>query len=107
MPLQHAAIAALRGPQDSVEERRAIYERRRDRAIAALPGLDARSEGTFFVWLRLPEGVTVPRLLAERRVAVAPGEGFGTRGAGRARLSLAVPDETLDLGLERLAAVLA
>lgn len=38
-------------------------------------------------------------------VAVAPGEGFGSRGAGWARLSLAVSDETLDLGLERLARV--
>jgi aminotransferase len=101
-PVQEAAIAALTGPQDSVEERRATYERRRDRALAALRGVDARSEGTFFVWFRLPDGMTVERLLAEQRVAVAPGEGFGARGAGWARLSLAVTDETLDHGLERL-----
>jgi aspartate/methionine/tyrosine aminotransferase len=35
-------------------------------------------------------------------VAVAPGEGFGARGAGYARLSLAVADDTLDAVLERL-----
>jgi len=46
------------------------------------------------------------RLLTEHRLAVAPGEGFGSRGAGRARLSLAVSDETLELGLERLQAAL-
>ena len=103
-PVQEAGIAALTGPQDSVEERRATYERRRDRALSALDGLDARSEGTFFVWFRLPEAATVERLLVEHRVAVAPGEGFGTRGAGWARLSLAVTDETLDRGLERIAA---
>src|SRR5439155_1202342 len=103
-PVQEAGIAALTGPQDSVEDRRATYERRRDRALAALGGLDARSEGTFFVWFRLPEAATVERLLVEHRVAVAPGEGFGTRGAGWARLSLAVTDETLDRGLERIAA---
>src|SRR5207248_2898646 len=57
MPLQHAAIAALTGPQDSVEERRAAYERRRDRVVAALARLEPRSEGTFFVWTRLPEGL--------------------------------------------------
>ena len=85
-----------------VEERRAAYERRRDRAVAALAGLEPRGEGTFFVWFRLPEGVTAERLLADTRVAVAPGEGFGERGAGWARLSLAVSDETLDTGLERL-----
>jgi L-glutamine---4-(methylsulfanyl)-2-oxobutanoate aminotransferase len=101
-PLQEAGIAALTGPQDSVEERRATYERRRDRALAALTGLEARSEGTFFVWFRLPDGVGVERLLSEHRVALAPGEGFGPRGAGWARLSLAVTDVTLDRGLERL-----
>jgi aminotransferase len=106
-PIQEAGIAALTGPQDSVEERRATYERRRDRAIAALEGIEARSEGTFFVWFRLPDGVTVDRLLVEHRVAVAPGEGFGARGAGWARLSLAVSDEILDRGLERLRAAFA
>jgi aminotransferase len=106
-PVQEAGIAALTGPQGSVEERRATYERRRDRALAALAGVEARSEGTFFVWFRLPDGVTVERILAEHRVALAPGEGFGARGAGWARLSLAVTDETLELGLERLRAGLA
>lgn len=101
-PVQEAGIAALTGPQDSVEERRTTYERRRDRALAALEGIEARSEGTFFVWFRLPEGVTVERILSEQRVALAPGEGFGARGAGWARLSLAVSDETLELGLARL-----
>jgi L-glutamine---4-(methylsulfanyl)-2-oxobutanoate aminotransferase len=101
-PVQEAGIAALTGPQDSVEARRATYERRRERAIHSLRGHDARSDGTFFVWFRLPDGVTVERLLAEQRVAVAPGEGFGARGAGWARLSLAVSDERLAAGLERL-----
>jgi len=49
--------------------------------------------------------MTVDQLLIEHRVAVAPGEGFGARGAGWARLSLAVSDELLDRGLERLRAL--
>ena len=53
-------------------------------------------------WFRLPEGLTPEQLLEERRVAVAPGEGFGAQGRGWARLSLATPDDRLDLGLERL-----
>jgi L-glutamine---4-(methylsulfanyl)-2-oxobutanoate aminotransferase len=105
-PLQEAAIAALTGPQDSVEERRARYEARRDRVLESLP-LRAISEGTFYVWIELPDGVTVERLLAEARVALAPGEGFGARGAGWARLSLAVTDETLHRGLERVRPVLS
>ena len=103
-PVQEAGIAALTGPQESVEDRRALYERRRDRVVAALAGLDARCEGTFFVWFRLPDGTSCEHLLEDHRVALAPGEGFGDRGHGWARLSLAVSDETLDRGLERLAA---
>src|SRR5215212_8494630 len=67
-PVQEAGIAALTGPQDSVAERRAAYEHRRDRALAALDGIEARSEGTFFVWLHLPDDVTVEQLLVEHRV---------------------------------------
>jgi L-glutamine---4-(methylsulfanyl)-2-oxobutanoate aminotransferase len=103
-PIQEAGMAALTGPQDSVEERRMTYERRRDRALEALGPLRAQSEGTFFLWFELPDGMTATRLLAEHRVAVAPGEGFGARGAGWARLSLAVEDAILELGLERLRA---
>ena len=106
-PVQEAGVAALTGPQESVEERCAIYERRRDRVVATLAGLDARSEGTFFVWFRLPDGTSCEHLLEDHRVALAPGEGFGDRGHGWARLSLAVSDETLDRGLQRLAAAFA
>jgi len=102
MPVQEAGIAALTGPQDSVEERRATYERRRDRAVAALAGCRPRGEGTFFVWFELPDGLSCEQLLEEHRVALAPGEGFGERGRGWARLSLATPDDKLDAGLERL-----
>src|SRR3954470_23537412 len=100
-PLQAATIAALEGPQDSVAVRVADYARRRDVVADALAE-PIVCEGTFFVWLRLPEGVTAEMLLAEHRVAVAPGEGFGPSGSGWARLSLAVSDETIERGAERL-----
>ena len=100
-PVQEAAVVALTGPQETVEERRVLYQARRDRAVAAL-GPGARSDSTFYVWWRLPDGLTPERLLAETRVAVAPGQGFGLQGAGWARISLATPDERLDAGLERL-----
>ncbi len=64
-------------------------------------------EGTFYVWIELPDGVTLEQLLERHRVAVAPGEGFGATGAGWARLSLAVTDEQLELGLERLVPALS
>jgi aminotransferase len=99
-PVQEAAVAALTGPQESVAERRDTYQRRRNRVLERLG--HSICEGTFYVWLELPRDLTADRLLSEHRLAVAPGEGFGPSGAGWARISLAVTDETLELGLERL-----
>jgi len=100
-PLQHAAVAALEGPQDSVAKRVEAYERRRDVITAALPDAPV-CEGTFYMWVRLPEGLTTEDLLVEHRVAVAPGEGFGPSGAGWARLSVAVTDAEIEIGADRL-----
>jgi aminotransferase len=100
--LQHAALAALTGPQETVAERRTLYETRRDRVVEALAPLAPVCEGTFFAWLRLPDGWSAGRLLTETRVAVAPGEGFGARGADHVRVSLATRDDILDEGLRRL-----
>jgi L-glutamine---4-(methylsulfanyl)-2-oxobutanoate aminotransferase len=106
-PMQRAGIAALTGPQDTVAERVATYQTRRDRVVAALGDRCAPCEGTFYLWLRLPDGLTPERLLAEHRLVLAPGEGFGPSGVGWARISLATPDELIDLGLERLLAALS
>src|SRR6266542_2131768 len=103
-PIEEACVAALTGPQDAVAVRRDVYQRRRDRMAEVIGPITC--EGTFFVWVELPEGVTFESLLTEQRVAVAPGEGFGPSGAGWIRLSLAISDETLERGLERLAGVL-
>jgi L-glutamine---4-(methylsulfanyl)-2-oxobutanoate aminotransferase len=103
--LQNGLVAALSGDQGHVRERFEVYRRRRDQLVARL-GLQP-PEGTFYAWWRLPEGLSAERLLAEQRVAVAPGEGFGARGAGYARLSLAVDDADLEEGVERLAGALA
>jgi aminotransferase len=102
-PVQHAGIAALTGPQESVAGRVENYRRRRERVREVLPHVE--SEGSFYLWWELPDGLT-PEGLLEHRVAVAPGEGFGSRGEGWARLSLAVTDEVLETGLERLAEAL-
>jgi L-glutamine---4-(methylsulfanyl)-2-oxobutanoate aminotransferase len=102
--LQHGLVAALRGDQGHVRERFEVYRRRRALLVQGL-GLDP-PEGTFYAWWRLPDGLTADRLLAEQRVAVAPGEGFGARGAGYARLSLALDDADLVEGVARLAAAM-
>jgi aminotransferase len=86
-----------------------VYEARRDRLVGALRAAGAEidlPEGSFYAWWRLPEDLTPERLIADARVGVAPGEGFGPRGAGWARLSLATPDADLDEAADRLATVL-
>ena len=87
-----------------MDERFEVYRRRRELLVSRLPV--PAPEGTFYAWWPLPDGLTPERLLAEHRVAVAPGEGFGARGAGHARLSLAVADVDLEEGVARLAAAL-
>ena len=100
--VQRGLQAALEGDQSDVAERREVYRRRRDVLVSALDGEITAPEGTFYAWWRLPDGVTVERLVERARVGLAPGEGFGARGAGWARLSLAVPDEDVAEGAERL-----
>jgi aminotransferase len=100
--LQLGLVAALSGDQSHVADRFEVYRRRRDVLVQGL-GLQA-PEGTFYAWWRLPGGLTPERLLEQARVAVAPGEGFGARGAGYARLSLAVGNDDLAEGVARLAA---
>jgi aminotransferase len=104
--LQRGLAAALRSDQADVAQRRAIYERRRDVLVRALTDAGAPpapAQGSFFIWWPLPAGVTPESLIAEARVGVAPGEGFGANGAGYARLSLAVADDELAEAAARLA----
>jgi L-glutamine---4-(methylsulfanyl)-2-oxobutanoate aminotransferase len=105
-PVQRAGIAALTGPQGTVAERAELYRGRRDRVLAAVGDLAAPCEGTFYVWIRLPDDLTPERLLDEHRLVVAPGEGFGPAGAGWARISVATRDEVLDEGLGRMVSAL-
>jgi L-glutamine---4-(methylsulfanyl)-2-oxobutanoate aminotransferase len=107
--VQRGLAAALRSDQRDVAQRRAIYEGRRDRLVGALRAAGAEidlPEGSFYAWWKLPEGLTAERLIAGARVGVAPGEGFGARGAGWARMSLATPDDDLAEAADRLVAVI-
>jgi aminotransferase len=106
--VQRGLTAALCSDQADVAARRDVYRARRDLLVGALTAAGAPpapADGSFFVWWPLPEGVTPTRLIAEARVGVAPGEGFGAQGAGWARLSLAVPDADLAEAVHRLSAV--
>jgi len=107
--IQRMAIAALEGPQDCIAEHNAIYQRRRDRLVAALAGMGLAvrpPKASLYLWARLPEGRTslefASRLLDDIGVVVTPGIGYGPHGEGYVRLSLTLPDERLEEGLRRL-----
>lgn len=97
-PIQVASTAALNGPQDCVEEMRALYRNRRDVLIDGLAkaGWNVPSpQATMFAWAPLPTAFEAmgslefsKLLLSEAKVAVSPGVGFGEHGEGYCRLAL-------------------
>ena len=107
--VQRAAIAALTGPMDHLEEQRAIYARRRDLLVGTLNdlGWDLNPPlGSFYVWFPTRDGATSTEfcdLLLERAAIVAaPGSGYGAHGEGWVRFSLTVPDDRLEEAVARL-----
>ena len=111
---QKAAAEALRGPQDSVKTMLAEYRRRRDfvvQRLRSIPGVTcAEPRGAFYAYPNL--GVLIgkagiqntvqlcERLLGDAKVAVVPGEAFGTEQ--HIRLSYATSMKELERGLDRI-----
>ena len=97
-PIQVAAIAALDGPQDCVDEIRNMYCSRRDVLIDGLNNMGWNVESpkaTMFVWAKIPEQFADQgsldfsmKMLEEAKVAVSPGIGFGQYGDKHVRFSL-------------------
>ena len=116
---QRAALAAVAGPLDAVAEMRAAFERRSQTAHKMLNGIDGvtciEPEGAFYAYPNLTgllgrdiggrkASTTVELaalLLEQAKVAIVPGEAFGT--PGYARLSFALGDDDLGEGLQRIA----
>jgi len=97
-PIQVAAIAALEGPQDCVEEIRLMYQNRRDVLCDGLNSIGWKVEkpkATMFVWAPIPEHYRemgslefAKHVLIQAKVAVSPGIGFGEHGDGFVRFGL-------------------
>ena len=97
-PIQVAAIAALEGPQDCVEEVRRNYQRRRD--VLARGLIEAGwqvdvPKASMYIWAEIPEPYRAmgslefaKKLLNEAKVAVSPGVGFGEMGDTHVRFAL-------------------
>jgi alanine-synthesizing transaminase len=97
-PIQIASIVALEGPQGCVAETVETYRRRRDVLVGSLTRIGwpvAAPRATMFVWAPIPEPYRAmgslefaKLLLAEAKVAVSPGIGFGESGEGFVRFAL-------------------
>jgi aspartate aminotransferase len=113
--VQKAAVAALTGPQECVEEMRTEYIRLRDHVVAGLrsiPGIQCvLPQGAFYAYpnisafLKEADGQRTAadfagRLLREAGVVVVPGEAFGTEE--HLRISYATSITELDKGIERM-----
>ena len=99
LPIQHAAAAALNGPQDSVERNRLEYQARRDALCGGLRSIGWEmpdSQGSMFVWAPLPAGYTSSaefcfELLDRTGLLCTPGSAFGPLGEGHVRFALVRP----------------
>lgn len=103
LPIQYAAIAALTGPDDFVEEQRQQYEARNRALCGGLRKIGWNvpdSQGTMFVWAKIPEGYESSadfciRLMERTGVIVTPGSAFGSEGEGYVRMALVVDEQMI------------
>ncbi|MBK6981211.1 MAG: alanine transaminase [Betaproteobacteria bacterium] len=97
-PIQVAAISALEGPQDCVEEIRRKYQSRRDVMVKGLHEagwMVDNPKASMYVWAKIPERYArsgsiefAKKLLQDAKVAVSPGIGFGDYGDDHVRIAL-------------------
>ncbi len=114
--VQAAAISALLGPQDYVQQLVETYRKRRDVFVGGLNriGWDIRlPKSTFYVWAGIPlkfsaltslEFATL--LMQEAGVVAAPGTGFGEYGEGYVRFALVEPESRLKDAVKRIDRIL-
>ena len=98
VPVQVAAISALDGPQEIIDDVRATYKSRRDVLCDGLSNAGWQVEkplATMFVWAKIPQShcqmgsLEFAKILLEQaQVAVSPGIGFGQYGDSHVRFSL-------------------
>ncbi len=102
-PVQLAAIAALTGPDDFIEEQRQEYGARNRALCGGLRRIGWNvpdSQGTMFVWAKIPEGYESSadfcmKLMERTGVIVTPGSAFGSNGEGYVRMALVVDEEMI------------
>lgn len=112
--IQVAALTALKTPQDTLDEMRALYQDRRDYLVNGLRSLGwkaAAPKASFYVWIKLPKQFAgsmeaVKFLLDKADIVATPGVGFGESAEGYIRMTITVPKERINEAIERLRKVL-
>jgi alanine-synthesizing transaminase len=97
-PLQVAAIAALEGPQTCVDDIAQKYQKRRDVLVKGLHEAGWKVDvpkASMYVWAEIPKAYETlgslefsKKLLAQAKVSVSPGIGFGEFGDGHVRFAM-------------------
>lgn len=111
--IQKAGIKALEEPESAINERRLLYQGRRDLVLEGLnkAGLETIVPfGTIYVWAKVPSGKTssdfASYLLDNASVVVSPGRAYGPSGEGFFRISLTVGEDRLAEAIARIAKTL-
>lgn len=110
LPVQYAAIAALTGPDDFVEQQREEYEARNKALCGGLRKIGWNvpdSQGTMFVWAKIPQGYESSadfcmKLMEKTGVIVTPGSAFGSEGEGYVRMALVINEQKIQEMLQTL-----
>ncbi len=107
--VQAAGIEALKNYKRGLEDRKKIFQERRDIFCRGLDEAGLRytkPRATFYIWFEVPEGLTSKefstRLLTETGIVVTPGTGFGKYGEGYARISTTFSTDKIIQAVERL-----
>lgn len=107
--VQAAGIEALKHYKLGLEDRKNIFQERRDIFCKGLDeaGLSyEKPKATFYIWFEVPEGLTSKefsaKLLTDTGIVVTPGTGFGKYGEGYARISTTFSTDKIIQAVERL-----
>lgn len=106
---QKACAVALDKGDQSIEELRETYRRRKDILVNGLLELDWEiypPQATFYLWTKIPKRTSSIKfsqhLLNNYYIATIPGIGFGKFGEGYIRFALTIPEERLKEAIDRL-----
>jgi len=109
VPVQHAAIEALKDEEGYINKINNIYRKRKNTAIKWLNKLGSEAkptDGTYYLWTKIPPEFTSEEffkyVLHKAKVAFTPGTVFGTNGEGYVRIVMSADEDIINKCFERI-----